>query len=71
MPNNSAATVRDDSPRKRIPVSSWLRDTLWSVVGREFVSPDEFDLHFDCVEVMVALACQSVRAAQDKSDFSG
>lgn len=61
----------DGFQRDRVPVSSWLRDALWSMVGREFVSPDEFDLHFDWVEIIAALACQSVRAAQDKTEFGG
>jgi hypothetical protein len=55
----------------RVPVSAWMHRTLWAEVGSEFASQSEFDSHFDWVEIMAALACQSVRAVQDKSEFGG
>jgi len=57
--------------RHRVPLSMWMHRTLWTEVGHEFTSPAEFDVHFDWVEIMAALACQSARALHDKSEFGG
>ncbi len=57
--------------RNRVPLSEWMHRTLWQEVGTEFASKSEFELHFDWVEIMAALACQSTRAAHDKSEFGG
>lgn len=41
---------------RRAPVNDWLADVLWVQVGPQFASQDEFLLHFDWVEVLLALA---------------
>lgn len=55
----------------RMPVSHWMHRTLWAEVGHDFTSQSEFDIHFDWVEIMSALACQHVRAKTEKSEFGG
>lgn len=51
----------------RCPINYWMHRTLWTVVGNDFTSQREFDTHFDWVEIVAALANQSVRAARDSA----
>lgn len=55
--------------QRRVPVSDWMHRTIWTEVGSEFTSQSEFDVHFDWVEIMMALACQHVRAATDTTEY--
>lgn len=64
---DGAEKLLEGFERHRVPVSVWMHRTLWMEVGSDFASQSEFDLHFDWVEIVAALACQSVRAAQDSA----
>lgn len=68
---DGAEKLLEGFERHRVPVSMWMHRTLWTEVGREFTSSAEFDIHFDWVEIMAALACQNMRALHDKSEFGG
>jgi hypothetical protein len=68
---DGAEKLLEGFERHRVPVSMWMHRTLWTEVGSEFTSPAEFAIHFDWVEIMTALASQSVRALHDKSEFGG
>jgi hypothetical protein len=43
--------------RHYVPVSDWLQKTLWNALADQFASKEAFEKHFDCVEVVLALAC--------------
>jgi hypothetical protein len=55
--------------KRRAPVNNWLERTLFDNVGIEFASKEEFEEHFDWVEVMLALACHQRRAANQMGDW--
>ncbi|WP_322053048.1 SIR2 family protein [Paraburkholderia bannensis] len=42
--------------RRHVPLNDWIQATLWDALGSEFVSRAEFELHFDWVEIVLALA---------------
>lgn len=42
--------------RRHAPLNEWLADFLWARFGEEFDSRADFDLRFDWVEVVLALA---------------
>lgn len=42
--------------RRHAPLNDWLADLLWERFGAEFDSRTDFDLRFDWVEVVLALA---------------
>jgi hypothetical protein len=68
---DGAEKLLEGFQRQRVPVSHWMHRTLWTEVGGEFTSQSEFDIHFDWVEIMAALACQHVGAKTDKTEFGG
>lgn len=55
--------------RRYVPVNDWMQKTLWNVLGKGFVSEDEFEKHFDWVEIIVALACHQSRPPSEFGDW--
>ncbi|MFP3393902.1 hypothetical protein SB782_34565, partial [Brevibacillus sp. SIMBA_076] len=37
-------------------MNDWLQHTLWDALGDQFVSKEDFERHFDWVEMVLALA---------------
>lgn len=42
--------------RRHAPLNEWLCDCFWNQFGEEFVSKSDFELQFDWVEVVLAMA---------------
>jgi hypothetical protein len=55
--------------RRYVPVSDWMQKTLWSALGEQFISEEEFQMHFDWVEIIVALACHQSRGPSSYGDW--
>ncbi|HDR9355976.1 TPA: SIR2 family protein [Burkholderia vietnamiensis] len=51
------------------PVNDWLQETLWNAVGSEFISTEEFEEHFDWVEIIIALACHHCGKSDESGDW--
>ena len=55
--------------RRYVPVSDWMQKTLWDALRQEFISEEEFNEHFDWVEMIVALACHQSRGQGSVGDW--
>lgn len=55
--------------RRYEPVSDWLHSTLRLDLQSEFVSPQEFEAHFDWVEVVLSVAYRNAQSDDDNAWF--
>lgn len=55
--------------RRYAPVNDWMQNALSDALGDQFVSKEDFERHFDWVEMVLALACHRRRGASEYGDW--
>jgi hypothetical protein len=55
--------------RAHAPLNDWLADVLWLQLSDQFVSRQDFELHFDWVEVLLALSNHKLCAPEYNDEF--